>query len=176
MFGRRGGRHRRCAGVSGSSEGLLQDGPSKSDGGDFGMLDDGGLLGDEEELLLEEVELSFVRLDVALDCALSIVPGSSHSQLTSRREQGRRDARLEVARRCDLLPCERAEELRHNLVRRIVVARLQLAVVLALDRLLVEVELELHHLLLDELDDEVRVTRLALTDRGVDVDLRASRA
>lgn len=52
------------------------------------MLDDGGLLGDEEELLLEQVELSLVRLDVALDCALSIVPVARSAHVSQCPKEG----------------------------------------------------------------------------------------
>lgn len=49
-------------------EGGDRDEPCECDRVDVGMSDKEGLFGDEEELLLEEVELSLVRLHVALDC------------------------------------------------------------------------------------------------------------
>ena len=50
-----------------------KDKPGEGDGGDVRVEDERGLLRDEQELLLEEVELPFVRLDVALDGALALV-------------------------------------------------------------------------------------------------------
>jgi hypothetical protein len=45
-----------------------RDGPGEGDGVDVGVSDEEGLFGDEEELLLEEVELSLVGFHVAFDC------------------------------------------------------------------------------------------------------------
>jgi hypothetical protein len=105
---------------------------------------------------------------------------------------------LKVPRGGHLLGGEHAEEDRNDLVGRVIVTGLEVVLVLLLERLpvtiearsatgsavggksagdsLVEVEVELHDLVLDELHDEVGVTSLTLTDWRVDVDLLSERS
>lgn len=102
------------------------------------------------------------------------------------------DLRIVIAGRSDLLASEKGEQNRHDFERGIVVAGLQIFVFLfqlavrvdASDQQppqhliahasdsLVKVQLQLHNLIFDELHDEVRVPRLTLTDRRINVDLR----
>jgi len=119
---------------------------------DIGKVDESWLFGDEEERLLEQEQLALCSLEVALDTRLA--------------SGGR------VSTGCGGLDAnESAEECDDDLVLGCCVFLLELALVLVLERLLVEVELDFHLITALEHSDDVRILGLTLPDRRVEADL-----
>lgn len=109
-----------------------------------------GRLWHKQESLVQKEEMAFVCLERALDTRLLVV------------------ADKVAGRRGNLSARETLEDLGNNLVGRVLVVHLELAVVLLLERLLGDVEIKLHIFLALELHNQERILCLSLPQRGLE--------